>query len=83
MLSSTLAIVTADTDGFIVIKSVSKVLKLAIKHLLRAKDIRRHEVHLVANHLATLAPDIALKAVVGVLITDVVGAHHQLLGVQW
>lgn len=46
------------------------------------ENIRRHKVHLVAYHLATFAPHIALETVVGVFVTDVVGAHKKLLGID-
>ena len=80
MFTAALAVVATDAYIVIAIEGFFHVLKLSIKHLLCPKDIRCHKVHLVADHLATFGPNIALKAVVGVFIADVVGAHKELLG---
>ena len=74
------AVVATDADVVVAVETFLEITKLGIKHLLRAEDVGRHEVQLVTDDLAAFGPHLALDAVVGVLITDVVGADEHLLG---
>ena len=78
ILTASLTIITPYTDIVIAIQTIEHIDQLAMEDLLCAKDVGRHEIHLVADHLATLVPDIPIDAVTIVFISDVIGAHKHL-----
>ena len=75
MLATTQAIVATNANVVIAIEGFLEITKLGIKHFLGAKNVGRHEVHLVADDLTAFGPHLAIDAVVGVFVTDVVGTH--------
>ena len=80
VLASTLSVVAPDADIVVAIKGSLQVLQLGPEHLLRSENDRSHEVHLVAHDLAAFGPDLAVDAVVGVFVADVIGADEHFLG---
>ena len=82
VLATAFAVVAPDADVIVTIKVFEHVLELYPQHLLCPEEVGSHEVHLVAHHLATLLPLVALNAVVPGLVAYVVGADEHLLGTQ-
>ena len=72
MLAPLLPIVAPHADVVITVEGLLHVLKLPVKHFLRAEEIRSHEVELVTDDLAALGPHLAVEAVVGIFVTDVI-----------
>lgn len=80
VLSCLLTVITPYTDIVVVVEAVLHVLKLPVEHLLCAEDIGMLKVDQVADHLATLRPDIAGYGVFVVAVADIVRAYVELLG---
>ena len=72
MFSSPFAVVATYADVVVAVEVSLQILKLTIKHFLRAENQRIHEVDLIADHLAALCPDVTVEAVVMILITDII-----------
>ena len=82
ILALLLAVVTPHADVVVVVEPLEHVAQLRLQHLLRAENVGVLEVQLVAHHLTTLLPAVAVFLVIVVLIPDVVGTHIERLGTR-
>ena len=80
VLSCLLTVITPYTDIVVVVEAVLHVLQLPVEHLLCAENVGMLKVDQVADHLATLRPDIAGYGVFVVAVADIVRAYVELLG---
>ena len=82
MLATMLTIIAPQSDAIVIGQLAQQVLALRLEHLLSTKDVGMLKENLTADDGQALLPAIAGISITLVLITNVVTAHVERLGLR-